>query len=74
MCGLHFVVGYLRSQAVLQQHRFGSGISSMTTLPLAADSEQRCVLLGFADGCVRLVQRCSDGWAVKATVKPHKVS
>jgi hypothetical protein len=46
----------------------------MSVLPTAADPAQRCVVLGFADGCVRLVARCSDGWAVLAAARPHKVA
>jgi hypothetical protein len=45
----------------------------MAMLPPTADPQQRHVLLGFADGSVRLVARCSDGWAVLAEARPHKV-
>jgi hypothetical protein len=62
-----------RSQAVLQQRHFSSAIRSSALLLLAADPLQRCMLLGFADGCVRLVGRCSDGWEVLAAARPHKV-
>lgn len=63
-----------RSQSVLQQRQFSSHISSMSMLTRAADPAQRCVVLGFADGCVRLVARCSNGWAVLAAARPHKVA
>jgi hypothetical protein len=58
---------------VLQQHHFDSGITSTAMLPLAADAQQRHMLLGFEDGWVRLVARCSYGWAVLAATRPFKV-
>jgi hypothetical protein len=58
---------------VLQQHHFDSGVTSTAMLPLAADAQQRHMLLGFDDGWVRLVARCSDGWALLAATKPFKV-
>lgn len=67
------VLRMCRSQKVLQQRCFSSPISSTALLPQAVDPAQRCMLLGYADGCVRLVGRCSDGWEVLAAARPHKV-
>lgn len=43
-------------------------------LPVAAEAAQRTAVLGFADGSVRLVRRCSDGWRLLAATRPHKVT
>jgi hypothetical protein len=45
----------------------------MAMLPVSADAQQRTAVLGFADGSVRLLRLCSDGWRLLAAVKPHKV-
>lgn len=64
---------FCRTQQVLQQRKFNSKASCMAMLPISADSQQRTAVMGFADGGVRLVRRCADGWRLLAAARPHKV-
>lgn len=58
---------------ILQLRRFVERGTSMAVLPHSVDPAQRTVLLGYANGVVRLVCRCSDGWRLLAASRPHKV-
>lgn len=43
-------------------------------LPKSLDAEKRTILVGFKDGTVRALSRCSDGWKLLSAIKPHKVT
>jgi WD40 repeat protein len=60
------------SGATLQARRFGSPATCMT--PLVAEGTRCCLAIGFGDGSVRRVQRCSDGWLLLGAQRPHKAS
>jgi WD40 repeat protein len=60
---------YLSGEA-LQVARFGTAASCLALLPTAR--ECCCVAVGFADGAVRRLQRCSDGWALLSATRPHR--
>ncbi|WIA29897.1 hypothetical protein OEZ86_012366 [Tetradesmus obliquus] len=62
-----------RSGQALQQRQFSSRATCMAMLPVSADAEQRTAVLGFADGSLRLLRLCADGWRLLAAVKPYKV-
>jgi hypothetical protein len=57
----------------MQQRQFSSRATCMGMLPVSVDAQQRTAVLGFADGSVRLLRLCADGWRLLAAVKPHKV-
>jgi hypothetical protein len=57
--------------ATLQAAAFGAPATCLALLP-DADAGPACVAVGFADGCVRRLQRCSDGWALLGAARPHR--
>jgi hypothetical protein len=61
-------IDYL-SGAQLQARGFGVGITAFALLP--PEGARCCVALGFADGSLRRVQRCSDGWLLLGASRPH---
>ncbi|KAF8073262.1 ABCG35 [Scenedesmus sp. PABB004] len=63
-----------QSNEVLQQRQFSSAATAVAVLPAAADAAQRTAVLGFADGTVRVVRRCADGWRLLAVARPHKAA
>lgn len=50
---------------------FGSAARCMSWAPAAVDSERRTVLVGFDDGCVRVVKRFSQSLQLHYAFKPH---
>jgi hypothetical protein len=62
-----------RSFKLLQQRQFGTSATCAVMLPVAADPDYRTMVIGFADGCVRVVKRCSDGWCLLDASRPFTV-
>lgn len=56
---------------MLYKISFDKPIHSMLSLPSDLDPTSRTVLVGFADGVIRALLQCSDGWKVTAIFKPH---
>ena len=50
---------------------FDKPICSLLRLPSDLDGTSRTVLVGLADGSLRAVLQCADGWKVTASFKPH---
>lgn len=57
------------SGAALQQRGFGVAATCMAML--AADGACCQLAVGFQDGSVRRLQRCSDGWLLLGAQRPH---
>ncbi|KAI8470236.1 MAG: hypothetical protein J3K34DRAFT_459006 [Monoraphidium minutum] len=57
------------SGAALQARRFAAPATCMAVLP--PEGARFCIAVGFADGAVRCLQRCSDGWLLLAAHRPH---
>ena len=60
----------------LYSRRFGvnTACTCVAPVPLALDASGRSTLVGFADGIVRVVRRCRDGFRLAASCKPHRSS
>lgn len=58
---------------MLAQRRLGTAATCAAVLPASADPQQRTLLLGYADGAVRLARLCNDGWLLLDAARPHKV-
>jgi hypothetical protein len=56
---------------VSAQRSFQAPTTCLTKLPPSVDGLQRQLLVGTADGVVRLVALCADGWKLLAAWKPH---
>ena len=57
--------------------RFPAGVTCMVEAPASASHQvgkSRAYLLGHADGTLRRVVRCADGWRMTHALKPHKHS
>lgn len=52
--------------------RFNSPVTATAYMPKPRDETLRYMLLGFQDGVVRIVLRCSDGFKLLAALKPHR--
>lgn len=52
--------------------RFNTPITSACYLPKIKDEAQRFMIVGFADGMVRVVMRCADDFKLVSVFKPHK--
>lgn len=57
------------SSTILQSRSFNAAATSMALLP--AGGRRCCLAVGFKDGVVRCLQRCSDGWLLLGAHKPH---
>ena len=53
---------------------FSSPACCMSWAPDAFDGERRCVLVGFQDGIVRVLQRFADSFRLHHTFKPHSAA
>lgn len=52
--------------------KFNAALTRLVWLPKEYDAEQRTLVAGFADGVIRLLIRCSDGFKLISVLKPHK--
>lgn len=52
---------------------FSSGATCTALMPIELEPESRHCIVGFADGTVRVVKRCLNGWKLISVMKPHKV-
>ena len=51
--------------------RFNSGATTAVWATRTVDPDGRTIVCGFADGSLRVLQRCSDGMRLHHVVKPH---
>ena len=51
--------------------RFSSPACSLQIAPPNVDEFERTVVVGFGDGCVRVLLRCSNMWKLTNVSKPH---
>jgi cilia- and flagella-associated protein 44 len=57
--------------AELQARTFGAAATCLAALPTEGACGG-CFAVGFADGIVRRLQRCSDGWLLLGVDRPHR--
>lgn len=63
---------YRKKEAQMYSKRFYQPASCMMMLPEHVDDSQRVVLVGFADGMVRVLLRGKSDWKLMGVMKPHK--
>jgi len=62
------------SGKILQSRSFSAPATCLMQLA-TVDSSAACrVVVGFGDGAVRQLQRCSDGWLLIAAQRPHRAA
>jgi WD40 repeat protein len=59
------------SQSSLAIGRFNSAATSLEWVPSTVDPTGRTVAVGFADGVLRVLERCVDGLSLSTVSKPH---
>ncbi|KAG8464582.1 hypothetical protein KFE25_009950 [Diacronema lutheri] len=56
---------------MLVKQGFAAAATRLALTPKSVDAEQRTVAVGFADGTVRVLQRCADSFKLVGAFKPH---
>ena len=59
------------SLKLVYMERFPQAATAVVWVPNSVDELGTLVAVGFGDGVVRMVQRCSDAWRLKHVFKPH---
>jgi len=56
------------------KRRFTVACTVILWLPLEVDPSGLSVVVGFADGIIRVLQKSKKKWRLSVAAKPHKVS
>lgn len=56
---------------LLMKEAFASAATRLLWAPPSVDAEQKSLVVGFADGTVRVLARCIDAFKLTAAFKPH---
>ena len=59
------------SSKLLHTARFAAPATAVCWPDGAIDPDGRTIAVGFADGTLRILQRCADGLHLSACAKPH---
>jgi len=59
------------SRAFLYKSRFSCSATALTNVPLNVNEDGRCIVVGFADGVVRVLVRNTSSWRLALALKPH---
>eukprot|EP00898_Chlorokybus_atmophyticus_P007049 jgi/Chlat1/7345/Chrsp59S06953 len=65
------LIGYRERRALLVR-RFNSGATAVAWMPSTVDPDLRTLVVGFSDGSLRLLLRCSDSLKLTHVSRPHK--